>query len=106
MDQSSRSFRFHSWCLRAPWAVFGLGPLLFLAGAYLIACLYLWSVWTIFLPGADTPFGVRWTGSAVCIAESLFSVRQVLLFRRADSRWLGNGTYCRPPKNESGLADP
>ena len=64
MDQSSRSFRFHSWCLRAPWAVFGLGPLLFLAGGYLIACLYLWSIWTIFLPGADTPFGVRSPGPA------------------------------------------
>ena len=62
MAQSSRALQFHSWCVRAPWAVFGLAPLLLLAGAYFIACLYLWSVWTIFLPGADTPFGVRWTG--------------------------------------------
>jgi hypothetical protein len=62
MDQSSRAFRFHSWCVRAPWVVFGLAPLLLLAGAYFIACLYLWSVWTIFLPGADSPFGVRSSG--------------------------------------------
>ena len=48
---------FRSWCVRAPWAVFGLGPLLMLAGAYFLACLYLWSGWKIFLPGADTPFG-------------------------------------------------
>jgi hypothetical protein len=63
MAQSSRAVQFHSWCLRAPWAVFGLAPLLLLAGAYLIACLYLWTVWTIFLPGADTPFGVRSSGA-------------------------------------------
>lgn len=62
MAQSSRALQFHSWCIRAPWAVFGLAPLLLLAGAYFIACLYLWSVWTIFLPGADTPFGVRSAG--------------------------------------------
>lgn len=62
MDQRSRAVQFHSWCVRAPWAVFGLAPLLLLAGAYFIACLYLWSVWTIFLPGADTPFGVRSAG--------------------------------------------
>lgn len=61
--QSSRALQFHSWCIRAPWAVFGLAPLLLLAGAYLFACLYLWSVWTIFLPGADTPFGVRSPGA-------------------------------------------
>ena len=62
-EMSSRALQFHSWCVRAPWAVFGLAPLLLLAGAYFIACLYLWSVWTIFLPGADTPFGFRSSGS-------------------------------------------
>jgi hypothetical protein len=49
--------QFQSWCVRAPWAMFGLAPLIFLAGAYLIACIYLWCGWTVFLPGADTPFG-------------------------------------------------
>lgn len=49
--------QFRSWCVRAPWAMFGLVPLCLLAGAYLIACVYLWCGWKIFLPGADTPFG-------------------------------------------------
>ena len=48
---------FQSWCARAPWAAFGLAPLLFLAAAYFIACFILWSGWKLFLPGADTPFG-------------------------------------------------
>ena len=47
-----------SWCARAPWAVFGVGSLLLLAGAYFVACIYLWSLWHAFLPGADTPFGL------------------------------------------------
>ena len=55
MEQS----QFQSWCVRAPWAMFGLAPLLLLAGAYLVACFYLWCGWTIFLPGADTPFGAQ-----------------------------------------------
>lgn len=45
-----------SWCVRAPWAVFGLAPLSLLAGAYFAACFILWSGWKIFLPGAETPF--------------------------------------------------
>lgn len=45
-----------SWCADAPWAMFSLAPLIFLAGAYFIACLYLWCGWRFFLPGADTPF--------------------------------------------------
>ena len=49
--------QFQSWCARAPWAAFGLAPLLFLAAAYFIACFILWSGWKLFLPGADTPFG-------------------------------------------------
>lgn len=45
-----------SWCARAPWAVFSLGPLIVLAAAYLVAGLILWSGWKIFLPEAQTPF--------------------------------------------------
>jgi hypothetical protein len=45
-----------SWCVRAPWAMFGLAPLFFLALAYFVACLILWSGWKIFLPGTNTPF--------------------------------------------------
>jgi len=47
---------FQSWCVRAPWATFGLAPLSFLIGAYFLACLILWSGWRIFLPGTNTPF--------------------------------------------------
>ena len=49
--------QFQSWCARAPWAIFSLGALLTLAGAYFVACLYLWCGWKAFVPGADTPFG-------------------------------------------------
>ena len=49
--------QFQSWCARAPWAIFSLGSLLTLAGAYFVACLYLWCGWKAFVPGADTPFG-------------------------------------------------
>lgn len=49
--------QFQSWCARAPWATFGVAPLLLLAAAYLAACIYLWVLWQVFLPGADTPFG-------------------------------------------------
>jgi hypothetical protein len=80
MDQSRSSLRFHSWCVRAPWAVFGLAPPVLLAGAYLIACLYLWSVWTIFLPGADTPFGVRWTGSPYALQNLCFQAGKFYYF--------------------------
>jgi hypothetical protein len=52
MEQS----RFQSWCVRAPWAMFGIGPVLLLAAAYFVACFILWSGWKIFLPGAETPF--------------------------------------------------
>ena len=48
--------RFQSWCVRAPWAMFGLAPILFLAAAYFVACFILWSGWKMFLPGTNTPF--------------------------------------------------
>jgi len=48
--------QFRSWSARAPWAAFGLGPLLLLAACYLIACTILWTGWRIFLPTASTPF--------------------------------------------------
>src|ERR1700683_683870 len=48
--------RLQSWCVRAPWAVFGLGSLGLLAGAWSVSFFIFWSGWKIFLPGADTPF--------------------------------------------------
>src|ERR1700730_10653595 len=56
--------QFQSWCVRAPWAMFGLAPLVLLFGAWFVALLILWSGWKIFLPGADTPF-VRIDGFAI-----------------------------------------
>jgi hypothetical protein len=53
-----------SWSARAPWAIFGLGPLFFMALSYFIACFILWSGWRIFLPGTSTPF-VRIDGLAI-----------------------------------------
>jgi hypothetical protein len=55
---------FQSWCVRAPWAMFGFAPLLFLAGAYFVALFILWTGWMVFVPGADTPFGIRAHGFA------------------------------------------
>lgn len=46
-----------AWSVRAPWAVFGVGSVMLLGAAYLMACIYLWALWRIFLPGAETPFG-------------------------------------------------
>jgi hypothetical protein len=69
MDALSKAMierrQFQSWSVRAPWAMFGLAPLLVLAGAYFIACLILWSGWMVFLPGADTPFVRRLDGVAI-----------------------------------------
>jgi hypothetical protein len=48
--------QFQSWFARAPWAMFGLAPLLVLAFAWFVALLILWSGWRIFLPGSNTPF--------------------------------------------------
>lgn len=48
--------QFQSWCVRAPWAIFGIAPLLLLAGAWCVALFILWSGWNLFLPGAATPF--------------------------------------------------
>jgi hypothetical protein len=68
--------QFQSWSAGAPWAMFGLVPPLLLAGAYLIACLILWSGWTIFVPAADTPFGPRLHGLALVY----FGVGKLLYF--------------------------
>ncbi len=72
---------FQSWCVRAPWAMFGLAPILFLTGAYLIALLILWSGWKIFLPGSDTPF-VRTDGFSIFyfgVGRLLYFVAPVLV---------------------------
>jgi hypothetical protein len=45
-----------SWSARAPWAMFGVAPLLLLAAVWSVALLLLWTGWQVFLAGYDTPF--------------------------------------------------
>src|SRR5437870_4077450 len=71
--------QFQSWCVRAPWAMFGLAPLCLLAGAYFVACVYLWFGWKIFLPGADTPFGSP-TGPMYGVANIYFQAGKLYYF--------------------------
>src|SRR5947207_11568397 len=71
--------QFQSWCVRAPWAMFGLAPLCLLAGAYFVACVYLWFGWKIFLPGADTPF-VSPTGPMYGFANIYFQAGKLYYF--------------------------
>ena len=56
--------QFQSWSVRAPWAMFGLLPVVLLAGAYFIACSILLSGWKIFLPNSESPF-VKIDGLAI-----------------------------------------
>jgi len=72
--------QFQSWSARAPWAIVGLAPLLVLAAAYFIACLYLWCGWKMFLPTADTPFGSRPTGAIYEFANLYFQAGKLYYF--------------------------
>ncbi|HEY0758671.1 MAG TPA: hypothetical protein VGD59_05375 [Acidisarcina sp.] len=65
----------HLLSARAPWALFGLAPVLLLAGAYTIASLILLSGWRIFLPQASSPF-VPVHGTAILY----FGVGRLLYF--------------------------
>jgi hypothetical protein len=49
--------QFQAWSTRAPWAIFGLAPILLLSAAWFVALFILWSGWQMFLPEAETPFG-------------------------------------------------
>jgi hypothetical protein len=49
--------QFQAWSVRAPWAIFGLAPILLLSGAWFVALFILWSGWQMFMPQAETPFG-------------------------------------------------
>ncbi len=72
--------QFRAWSVRAPWAMFGLGPILFLAVAYFVACFYLWCGWKIFMPGADTPFGGRPIGPVDGFANIYFQAGKLYYF--------------------------
>jgi hypothetical protein len=77
VEQDSHSFLSRS--VRAPWAMFGVAPIFLLAIAYFVACLYLWSGWRIFLPGADTPF-VRVGGPIYGLANIYFQAGKFYYF--------------------------
>lgn len=71
---------FRSWCARAPWIIFSLGPLLFLSLAYLILCCYLWLGWRLFLPGVDTPFGSYNSGPIYDLSNIYFQAGRFCYF--------------------------
>jgi hypothetical protein len=71
--------QFQSWCVRAPWATFGLAPLLLLAGAWFVALFTLAVGWKIFLPGSDTPF-VPVGGPIYGFANVYFQVDRAFFF--------------------------
>lgn len=71
---------FRSWCARAPWAVFGLGSLMVLAGAYFAACFILWSGWKMFLPNAVTPFGSVVAGPIYGLQNIYFQMGRMIYF--------------------------
>ena len=73
--------QFQSWCVRAPWATFGLAPLLLLGLVWCVALFLLWSGWQIFLPGADTPFGSRHGAHRIFeVANIYFQVDRMIYF--------------------------
>src|SRR5215469_804070 len=68
---------FRSWCTRAPWAVFSLTPLLWLAAAYVVALQFLSSGWKLFLPTAATSF-VRIPGPVYGLENIYFQVGRMI----------------------------
>jgi hypothetical protein len=71
--------QFRSWSTRAPWAVFSVAPVLWLAAAYDVACLILWSGWKLFLPTAATPF-VRIPGPVYGFENIYFQTGRMIFF--------------------------
>lgn len=72
--------QFRSMAARAPWAVLGLGPVVGLAGLWVVALTILVTGWNIFMPNSETPF-VRVAGFAAVyfgIGRALYFVAPVL----------------------------
>jgi hypothetical protein len=84
MDELAKAMigqqNYQSWSVRAPWATFGIAPLLVLAGAYYLALFILWSGWKMFLPDAITPFGVRTGGPTYAIENIYFQTGRMIYF--------------------------
>ena len=95
--------QFQSWCVRAPWATFGLAPLFLLAGAWFVACLFCGLVGRSFCRD-PIRLSSRWVDRYMGSRMSTFGNRQGALFRCADSHRLGNRTHRRPSKIQRGLA--
>jgi len=70
---------FQSWAVRAPWAMFGLAPIGFLAVAWSVALLILWTGWNIFLPQADSPFAPS-TGPMYGVENAYFQAGRMIYF--------------------------
>jgi hypothetical protein len=64
-----------SWTARAPWAVLSAGPVMGLVVGWGMALLILWSGWTWFLGGSQTPF-VPLDGFAI----AYFGVGRILYY--------------------------
>ena len=89
---------FRSWCVRAPWAVFGLGPLS--SRRSLFPRLFVFVVWLENLFAGRRYAVRRWPArSNLWDREYLFSGRQVLLFCRTGARRLGNRAHGRPAQS-------
>lgn len=71
--------QFRSWCTRAPWAVFSVAPVLWLAAAYVVALQVLWFGWKLFLPTAATPF-VRIPGPVYGLENLYFQAGRMIFF--------------------------
>lgn len=69
-----------SWCARAPWAVFGVAPLLLMLAAYFVAGFILWSGWKMFMPGAITPFGGQVPGPIYGLENIYFQTGRMIYF--------------------------
>jgi hypothetical protein len=84
MDDLARAMtsqrQFQSWSARAPWAAFGVAPLLVLAGTYYLALFILWSGWMMFLPGAVTPFGGHVKGPIYGLENLYFQTGRMIYF--------------------------
>jgi hypothetical protein len=82
VDSSLQPSLFRRWCARAPWAVFGIIPVVLLGAAYFAACFILWSGWRIFLPGMESPFAVHLHGVSILyfgVGRSLYFYAPVVI---------------------------
>ncbi|HLY42927.1 MAG TPA: permease prefix domain 1-containing protein [Terracidiphilus sp.] len=64
---------------RAPWAMFGVAPVVLLAAAWFAALLILWTGWQMFLPGTQTPF-VAQPGSIFRLENVYFQFGRMIYF--------------------------